>query len=99
MEGDEDGGEKKIDNEAGDGLSLLSGSDGGDDEETFSSDKVNNKVRVYWKWDPPPHYESILSHFFRNYVLNEAPTYYSFWFGLQAVCWGKTRLKLVHNCV
>ena len=47
MEGDEDGGEKKIDNEAGDGLSLLSGSDGGDDEETFSSDKVNNKVRVY----------------------------------------------------
>ena len=65
MEGDEDG-EKKIDNEAGDGLSLpiSSGSDGGDDEETFSSDKVNNKVRVYWKWDPPPHYESILSHFF-----------------------------------
>ena len=51
MEGDED---EKIDNEAGDGLSLLSGSDGGDDEETFSSDKVNNKVRVYWKWDPPP---------------------------------------------
>ena len=47
MEGDEDaGGEKKIDNEVGDGLSLLSGSDGGDDEETFSSDKVNNKVRV-----------------------------------------------------
>ena len=44
MEGDEDGGEKKIDNEAGDGLSLLSGSDGADDEETFSS--VNNKVRV-----------------------------------------------------
>ena len=46
MEGDEDGGEKKIDNEAGDGLSLLSGSDGGDDEETFSSNRVNNKVRV-----------------------------------------------------
>ena len=44
MEGDED---EKIDNEAGDGLSLLSGSDGGDDEETLSSDKVNNKVRVY----------------------------------------------------
>ena len=55
MEGDEDG-EKKIDNEPEDGLSLpiSSGSDGGDDEETFSSDKVNNKVRVYWKWDPPP---------------------------------------------
>ena len=47
MEGDEDG-EKKIDNEPGDGLSLpiSSGSDGGDDEETSSSDKVNNKVRV-----------------------------------------------------
>ena len=47
MEGDEDG-EKKIDNEPEDGLSLpiSSGSDGGDDEETFSSDKVNNKVRV-----------------------------------------------------
>ena len=44
MEGDEDaGGEKKIDNEVGDGLSLLSGSD---DEETFSSNRVNNKVRV-----------------------------------------------------
>ena len=47
MEGDEDaGGEKKIDNEVGDGLSLLSGSDGADDEETFSSNRVNNKVRV-----------------------------------------------------
>ena len=44
MEGDEDaGGEKKIDNEVGDGLSLLSGSDGADDEET---NRVNNKVRV-----------------------------------------------------
>ena len=50
MEGGEDG-EKKIDNEPGGGLSLpiSSGSDGGDDEETSSSDKVNNKVRVYWK--------------------------------------------------
>ena len=44
MEGDEDaGGEKKIDNEVGDGLSLLSGSDGADDEEI---NRVNNKVRV-----------------------------------------------------
>ena len=58
MEGDEDG-EKKIDNEPGDGLSLpiSSGSEvenGGkntDDETHFSSssEKVNNKVRVYWK--------------------------------------------------
>ena len=57
MEGDEDG-EKKIDNEAGDGLSLpiSSGSEEGenggkntDDETHFSSssEKVNNKVRVY----------------------------------------------------
>ena len=52
MEGDEDG-EKKIDNEPGGGLSLPissgseEGENGGDDEETSSSDKVNNKVRVY----------------------------------------------------
>ena len=44
MEGDED---EKFDNEAGLSLPISSGSDGGDDEETFSSDKVNNKVRVY----------------------------------------------------
>ena len=47
MEGDEDAAsEKKIDNEVGDVSSLLSGSDGADDEETFSSNRVNNKVRV-----------------------------------------------------
>ena len=45
MEGDEDAAsEKKIDNEVGDVSSLLSGSDGADDEE--SSNRVNNKVRV-----------------------------------------------------
>ena len=100
MEGDEDaGGEKKIDNEVGDGLSLLSGSDGGDDEETFSSDKVNNKVRVYSK-ETLPHYESILSHFFREKLFFKLSTnLLQFWFGLQAVCLGKTRLKLLHNCV
>ena len=56
MEGDEDG-EKKIDNEPGGGLSLpiSSGSEEGKnggrntDDETSSSEKVNNKVRVYWK--------------------------------------------------
>ena len=43
MEGDEDAAsEKKTDNEVGDVSSLLSGSDGADDEET----RVNNKVRV-----------------------------------------------------
>ena len=45
MEGDEDAAsEKKTDNEVGDASSLLSGSDGADDEETFN--RVNNKVRV-----------------------------------------------------
>ena len=70
---------------------------------SMAQSHVGSKIikPVYFKIlsETLPHYESILSHFFRNYVLNEAPTYYSFWFGLQAVCWGKTRLKLVNNCV
>ena len=59
MEADEDAAsEKKTDNEVGDVTSLLSGSDGADDEEI---NRVNNKVRVSVR--PFPHYKLILSHF------------------------------------